>query len=37
MSTKLKVVESEPAGFSLNEDTSGVTVDELSKKMIKLG
>jgi len=31
MSTKLQVVESEPAGFSLNEDSSGVTVDELSK------
>jgi UDP-glucose:(glucosyl)LPS alpha-1,2-glucosyltransferase len=31
MSTKLNIVENDPAGFSLNEDSSGVTVDELSK------
>ena len=31
MSTKLSIVENDPAGFSLNEDSSGVTVDELSK------
>ena len=31
MSTSLNVLQSEPAGFSLGQDSDGVTVDELSK------